>query len=95
MSALQRDYDLGMLLMVQRMTSALPTIETTNERGRRLFEGWIDRLNARIEHIDPDALLPPRLENTSIPTTAANNANPNNSPRLIGSLLIVTRLSES
>jgi hypothetical protein len=67
LSSLQRDYDLGLLLMVQRMTSALPTIETTNERGRLLFEGWIDRLNARIEHIDPDALLPPR----ALPQAAA------------------------
>jgi hypothetical protein len=67
LSSLQRDYDLGLLLMVQRMTSALPTIETTNERGRALFEGWIDRLNARIEHIDPDTLLPPR----ALPQAAA------------------------
>jgi len=53
---LQRDYRRALLLMVQRQTSSLGDIETTSERGRALFEAWVDRLCARVRGLDPENL---------------------------------------
>jgi aminoglycoside/choline kinase family phosphotransferase len=57
LETLEFDYRKATLLMAQRLTSALTGIETTNDRGRGLFEAWVDRLNARIERLDLDSLL--------------------------------------
>jgi aminoglycoside/choline kinase family phosphotransferase len=55
--SLRRDYERALLLLVQRIVTALPGIDVTNERGRVLFELWVDRLAARVEGLDPERLL--------------------------------------
>ncbi len=54
--ALRQDYRRALLMMVQRTTSALAGVETTNDRGRDLFLAWADRLDARVQGMDADAL---------------------------------------
>ena len=55
--ALRRDYEMALVLMVQRVTASFAEIEATNDRGRDLFEVWIERHSARIVGIDPNTLL--------------------------------------
>jgi hypothetical protein len=52
-----RDYQRGLLLLLQRVVSGLDALDMGEERGMTLMDLWIRRLAARLEHVDPQALL--------------------------------------
>jgi thiamine kinase-like enzyme len=57
MRELERDYRRSLLMHVHRLTPSLTGIKVTNERGHELQRCWVRRLDARVEGLEPDALL--------------------------------------
>lgn len=51
------DYRAARLIVLVRMVSTIAEIHSTNERAEQLFSRWVDRLFARVEGTDPEALL--------------------------------------
>lgn len=54
--AFHLDYQRSMVLVMQNLTNIDQT-DSTNERGYQLFNKWMERLAARVKHIDVDNLL--------------------------------------
>jgi len=55
-----RDYRRSMLAVLHRMVT-IDRVDLGTGRGIELFDRWVERIFARIAHIDRDALIPHRL----------------------------------